>query len=417
MSNYMVRDIGLAVAGQRKIDWAAAHMPVLGSIAREFAEKKPFAGLKVAVSVHLEAKTAYLALALRESGAEVSVTGSNPLSTQDEIAAALAAQRLRVHAWHGATNDEYFDHIRRTLEPGPDLLIDDGGDLVSMLHTDLRELLPKVRGGCEETTTGIIRLRAMASDGALAFPMMAVNDARCKHLFDNRFGTGQSTWDGIMRTTNLLVAGKTVVVMGFGWCGRGVAMRAKGLGANVIVCEVDPVKALEALMEGYRVMSSLEAAAEADIFVTVTGCKQILTKEHFLRMRDNAILSNAGHFDVEVDKVSLLQLTEEVREVRPNIQEYRLHDGRRLHLLGEGRLVNLAAGDGHPVEIMDLSFAIQALALDYLNQHRGELAKGVYTVPPGIDQRVAELKLAALGVEIDRLTDEQEEYLRSWRTE
>ncbi|HHZ19771.1 MAG TPA: adenosylhomocysteinase [Firmicutes bacterium] len=417
MADCLIRDINLAPAGQRKIDWAATHMPVLRSIAQEFAATKPFAGLKVAVSVHLEAKTAYLALVLREAGAEVSVTGSNPLSTQDEIAAALVAQGLRVHAWHGATNEEYFDHIRRTLEPGPDLLIDDGGDLVSMLHTEMRELLPRVRGGCEETTTGIIRLRAMAADQALAFPMMAVNDARCKHLFDNRFGTGQSTWDGIMRTTNMLVAGKTVVVLGFGWCGRGVAMRAKGLGANVIVCEVDPVKALEALMEGYRVMSSLEAAAEGDIFITVTGCKHILGKEHFLRMKDNAILANAGHFDVEVDKVSLAQLTAEVCEVRPNIQEYRLHDGRRLHLLGEGRLVNLAAGDGHPVEIMDLSFAIQALALDYLNRRRGELTKGVYTVPPEIDQRVAELKLAALGIQIDRLTAEQEEYLRSWQVE
>lgn len=417
MPDFLVRDPSLAPLGQRKIDWAAAHMPVLNAIGDELAKTQPFKGLKIAVSVHLEAKTAYLSLILQRSGAEVSVTGSNPLSTQDEIAAALVAHGLRVHAWHGATKQEYFDHIRKTLEIGPDLIIDDGGDLVAMLHSELRDLLPNVRGGCEETTTGIIRLRAMAQDGALAFPMMAVNDARCKHLFDNRYGTGQSSWDAILRTTNLLIAGKTVVVMGYGWCGRGVAMRAKGLGANVIICEVDSVKALEALMEGYRVMPSIEAAALGDIFITVTGCKGILEEPHFKRMKDGAILCNAGHFDVEVNKVDLAKLTENIQEARPNIEEYRLKDGKRLYLLGEGRLVNLAAGDGHPVEIMDLSFAIQALSLQHLNAHHQELAKGVYGVPVEIDQRVAELKLASLGIHIDRLTAEQEQYLNSWRVD
>lgn len=417
MSEYLIRDINLAKAGQKKIDWAAEHMPVLTAIGREFAQEKPFAGLKVAVSVHLEAKTAYLALMLRESGADVSVTGSNPLSTQDEIAAALAAQGMRVHAWHGATTEEYFDHIRKTLAPGPDLIIDDGGDLVSTLHTEMLDLLPKMRGGCEETTTGIIRLRAMANDGALAFPMMAVNDARCKHLFDNRYGTGQSTWDGILRTTNLLMAGKNVVVAGFGWCGRGVAARAKGLGANVIVCEVDPVKALEALMEGYRVMPAIEAASIGDFFVTVTGCNHVLGEEHFKRMKDGAILANAGHFDVEVDKVALKAMAVEVTTARPNVAEYRLNDGRRLHLLGEGRLVNLAAGDGHPVEIMDLSFAVQALSLRHLNDHRAELKPGVYGVPAAIDDKISELKLSTLGISIDRLTEEQKIYLNSWKIE
>lgn len=417
MADYLVRDLSLAPLGQKKIDWAAAHMPVLNAIGDELARTRPFAGLKIAISVHLEAKTAYLALVLHRSGAEISVTGSNPLSTQDAIAAALVPHGLRVHAWHGATNEEYNDHIRKTLEPGPDLLIDDGGDLVAMLHSEMRDLLPNVRGGCEETTTGIIRLRAMAQDGALAFPMMAVNDARCKHLFDNRFGTGQSTWDGILRTTNLLIAGKTVVVNGFGWCGRGVAMRAQGLGANVIVCEVDPVKALEALMEGYRVMPSLEAAAQGDIFVTVTGCKGILEKAHFEVMKDGAILTNAGHFDVEVNKVDLRAMSESVTTARPNIEEYKLKSGKRIYLLGEGRLVNLAAGDGHPVEIMDLSFAVQALALQHLNENRSTLQKGVYGVPTEIDRRVAELKLASLGIQIDRLSNDQETYLNSWKVD
>jgi adenosylhomocysteinase len=415
MTDCKIRSLDLAPDGQRKIDWAAANMPVLKAIGEEFAREKPFNGLKIAVSVHLEAKTANLALMLRQSGAEVSVTGSNPLSTQDEIAAALVAQGMRVNAWHGATNEEYFDHIRRTLAPGPDLLIDDGGDLVSMLHTECSDLLPNVRGGCEETTTGIIRLRAMAADGALAFPMMSVNDARCKHLFDNRFGTGQSSWDSILRNTNLLVAGKSVVVIGYGWCGRGVAARAKGLGANVIVCEVDPVKALEAQMEGYRVMNALEAATEGDYFITVTGCKQVLGREHFKMMKDGALLANAGHFDVEVDKNALADMSNEITTARPNVTGYRLKDGRRLYLLGEGRLVNLAAGDGHPVEIMDLSFAVQALALQYLNQHRTELKAGVFTVPQEIDQRIAEHKLSTMGIKIDRLTKEQEKYLNSWK--
>lgn len=416
MSVSIIRDISLAPGGHDKIDWAAAHMPVLGAIGKQLAEEGIFRGRRIALSIHLEAKTANLALALRAGGAEVAVTGSNPLSTQDDVAAALAERGVTVFAWHGATPEEYHRHILATVGTGPELIIDDGGDLCAALHGERRDLLDGAIGGCEETTTGLRRLRAMAADGVLGLPMMAVNDARCKHLFDNRYGTGQSVWDGIMRTTNLLVAGKTVVVAGYGWCGRGVAMRARGLGARVVVCEVDPVKALEAIMDGFTVMPSLEAAGIGHIFVTVTGCAGIFTAEHFQRMPDRAVLANAGHFDVEVVKTDLQALAAgKVRRVRANIDEYELPDGKRLYLLGEGRLVNLAAGDGHPVEIMDLSFAVQALALRHVLLHRGELKPAVYEVPATVDDQVARLALAVMGARIDELTPEQEKYLNSWQ--
>ncbi|MGE5529950.1 MAG: adenosylhomocysteinase [Patescibacteria group bacterium] len=410
-----IRDPALAPSGLDKIEWARAHMPVLGRIGEDLACEGIFKGRRIALSIHLEAKTANLALTLAQSGAEVVVTGSNPLSTQDDVAAALAERGLAVHAWHGATPEEYHRHILATVGTEPDLIIDDGGDLSAALHGERRDLLGRVIGGCEETTTGLRRLRAMAADGVLGFPMMAVNDARCKHLFDNRHGTGQSVWDGIMRTTNLLVAGKTVVVAGYGWCGRGVAMRAKGLGARVIVCEVDPVKALEALMDGYEVMPAARAAAAGHVFITVTGCAGVFGARHFAAMPDGAILCNAGHFDVEVAKSELHTLAGgRVRRVRPNVDEYTLDGGKRLYLLGEGRLVNLAAGDGHPVEIMDLSFAVQALALRHLYLNRAELEPGVHMVPAEVDDQVARVALAAHGVEIDALTPEQARYLNSW---
>ncbi|HBK68253.1 MAG TPA: adenosylhomocysteinase [Firmicutes bacterium] len=416
MIEYKIRDLTLASAGSKKIDWVSKHMPILNKIREKYTTEQPLRGKRVAVSVHLEAKTAYLALTLKELGAELTVTGSNPLSTQDDVAAALVAKGVSVFAWHGASEEEYLSHLTATLKTKPVYLIDDGGDLVSLLHTRYRELLPMVKGGCEETTTGVQRLRAMASQDQLAFPMIAVNDALCKHLFDNRYGTGQSSWDGIMRTTNLVVAGKTVVVVGYGWCGKGVAARAKGLGARVIVCEVDPIKALEALMDGYAVLPSVEAARRGDFFISVTGCARVLAQEHFQVMKDGAILANAGHFDVEIDKEDLRKLAVEVSEARKNITEYRLADGRKLYLLAEGRLVNLAAGDGHPAEIMDLSFALQILSLLYLESlnREGRLVAGLYSVPQETDCLVARLALEAFGVQIDALTEAQQKYLNSW---
>ena len=409
----MIRSPEKAAEGQKKIDWAGRHMPVLGRLAEEYAPAQPFAGAKMAVCIHLEAKTAYMATVFQRCGAEVTVTGSNPLSTQDDVAAALVKQGLAVFAWHGATAEEYADHIRRTVETGPHLLIDDGGDLITALHRERPELLPQVRGGAEETTTGLNRLRAMAAAGELAFPVIAVNDASCKYLFDNRYGTGQSVWEGIMRTTNLLVAGKTVVVAGFGWCGRGVALRAAGLGAQVIVTEVNPVRALEAAVEGYRVMPMRRAAALGDIFVTTTGCNRVIGEGDLLSLKDGAILANAGHFDVEIDKAALNSLAQAAGRPRKNIEEYRFPDGRRVYLLAEGRLVNLAAGDGHPAEIMDLSFALQFLAMDYLRRS-GELPHDVLPLPEELDRRVAGLKLSAMGITIDSLTETQRDYLGSY---
>jgi adenosylhomocysteinase len=377
----------------------------------EFAKTKPFAGKKIALSVHLEAKTAYLCLTLAAGGAEMYVTGSNPLSTQDDVAAALVHEGLEVHAWHGTTDEEYMSHIRAVLSVGPDIIIDDGGDLVHTIHTEYKDLAAKVIGGCEETTTGILRLEAMNRNGKLMFPMVRVNNAQMKHFFDNRYGTGQSVWDGINRTTNLIVAGKTVVVAGYGWCGKGVSMRAKGLGAKVVVTEVDPVRAIEAYMDGFTVMPMDEAAPLGDLFVTVTGCSGVITRDHMLRMKDGAILANAGHFDVEVDIAGLREMAGEGYDARNNIRGYRLPNGRTLFVLAEGRLVNIAAGDGHPAEIMDMSFAIQALSAEYLVKNRGDLAPGVVPVPREIDLRVARKKLETLGVSIDVLTAQQREYL------
>jgi adenosylhomocysteinase len=409
-----IKDPALWPDGALKIEWVRHHMPLLNGLEAEFRAEKPFAGLKVALSVHLEAKTAYLCKVLAAGGADMYVTGSNPLSTQDDVAAALVHDGLHVYAWHGATPTEYEAHIRRVLEVGPNLIIDDGGDLVSLMHAEYRELLPGVIGGCEETTTGILRLLTMNRAHKLEFPMMLVNNADCKHLFDNRYGTGQSVWDGINRTTNLIVAGKTVVVAGYGWCGKGVAMRAKGLGAEVVVTEIDPIKAMEAVMDGFAVMPMAEAAKVGDIFVTVTGCAGVITKEHFLAMKDGAICCNAGHFDVEVDVAGLKKMAVEAAPARNNIMGYRLENGKKIYIIAEGRLVNLAAGDGHPAEIMDMSFAIQALSARYLVQHPEMPRKPgamVHDVPHEIDQEVARRKLAYWGCAIDTLTPEQYKYL------
>jgi adenosylhomocysteinase len=409
-----IRNPELWPDGALKIDWVRHHMPLLSGLEAEFRSERPFAGLKVALSVHLEAKTAYLCKVLAAGGAEMYVTGSNPLSTQDDVAAALVHDGLNVFAWYGATPQEYESHIRRVLEVGPNVIIDDGGDLVSLMHSEYRHLLPGVIGGCEETTTGILRLLAMNRARQLTFPMMLVNNADCKHLFDNRYGTGQSVWDGINRTTNLIVAGKTVVVAGYGWCGKGVAMRAKGLGAKVVVTEVDPVKAMEAVMDGFSVMPMAEAARVGDLFITVTGCAGVITPAHFLQMKDGAILCNAGHFDVEVDVAGLRAMAVEAAPARHNIMGYRLENGNKIYVIAEGRLVNLAAGDGHPAEIMDMSFAIQALSARYLVRHRDlPRTPGAMThdVPREIDEEVARRKLAYWGCAIDSLTPEQHRYL------
>ncbi len=406
-----IRDAALAPSGERKIQWVERNMPVLRGIGEDFKKEKPFAGLKIALSVHMESKTAYLCRVLEMGGAEMYVTGSNPLSTQDDVAAAVAAGGIEVFARHGCSMEEYEDCLCRVLEPGPHLIIDDGGDLVHLMHTKYTELIPQVLGGCEETTTGIHRLRAMAKQGTLRFPMVMVNDADCKHMFDNRYGTGQSVWDAIMRTTNLVVAGKRVVVSGYGWCGKGVSLRAKGLGAKVIVTETDPVRALEAVMDGYEVMPMSDAAPLGDLFITVTGCSGVISPEHFLTLKDGAILTNAGHFDVEVDMAALEKLAVERYDARHNIRGYVLPNGRTVFVIAEGRLVNLAAGDGHPAEIMDMSFALQALSARYLAEHRGEFAPGVIPVPRELDEAVARRKLAAMGVAIDALTAEQTAYL------
>ena len=407
----MIRDIALAPSGEMKIKWVERNMPVLRGIGKDFAAEKPFAGLKIALSVHLEAKTAYLCRVLEMGGAEMYVTGSNPLSTQDDVAAALARGGMQVFARYGCSMEEYEECLCRVLEAGPHIIIDDGGDLVHLMHTRYTQLIPNVLGGCEETTTGIHRLRAMAREGSLRFPMVMVNEADCKHMFDNRYGTGQSVWDGINRTTNLIVAGKYVVVSGYGWCGKGVSLRAKGLGAKVIVTETDPVRALEAVMDGYEVMPMAAAARLGDLFITVTGCSGVITAEHFETMKDGAILTNAGHFDVEVDMAGLEKLAVEKYEARHNIQGYVLPNGKTLFTIAEGRLVNLAAGDGHPAEIMDMSFAVQALSAEYLAQNRGKLQPGVIPVPRELDEAVARRKLSAMGVEIDALSREQAAYL------
>lgn len=406
-----IKDISLAPSGEMKINWVERNMPVLRGIGEDFIKEKPFAGMKVALSVHLEAKTAYLCRVMEMGGAEMYVTGSNPLSTQDDVAAALAAGGMNVFAEYGCTMEQYEQCLEEVLKVGPNIIIDDGGDLVHLMHTKYTDLIPKVIGGCEETTTGINRLRIMSRKGELRFPMVMVNDADCKHMFDNRYGTGQSVWDGICRTTNLIVAGKYVVISGYGWCGKGVSLRAKGLGAKVIVTETDPVRALEAVMDGYEVMPMAEAAKIGDIFCTVTGGRDIITTEHFPLMKDGAILSNAGHFNVEVDMEGLEEMAVRKYEARHNIQGFVIPDGKTLFTIAEGRLVNLAAADGHPAEIMDMSFAIQALSARFLALNKGKLAADVVAVPKDIDEAVARRKLKAMGVDIDTLSRAQADYL------
>ena len=402
-------------SGRNKIEWVSRNMPILNTIKEEFEKTKPFLGKKITICIHLEAKTAYFATVLKAGGATVTATGCNPLSTQDDVAAALVEAGLNVFAWYDATPEEYEAHIRRVLEVGPNIIIDDGGDLVNLMHTEYQDLIPQVMGGCEETTTGILRLVQLNKAKQLRFPMMLVNNADCKHLFDNRYGTGQSVWDGINRTTNLIVAGKNVVVAGYGWCGKGVAMRAKGLGAEVIVTEVDPIKAMEAVMDGFKVMKMEQAAPLGDIFVTVTGCDAVIVKEHFLKMKDGAICCNAGHFDCEVDVAGLKEIAKEVKPARKNILGYTLENGNKIYIIAEGRLVNLAAGDGHPAEIMDMSFAIQALSAKYIVDNHDRISREpgqmVNDVPLEIDQEVARRKLAFWGCEIDTLTPEQHLYL------
>ena len=411
---YEIRDINLAPSGHQKIQWVRNNMPLLRGLEEEFLQTKPFEGIKISLSVHLEAKTAYLCKVLAAGGAQMSVTGSNILSTQDDVAAALVDDGLMVFAYHGATPEEYDRHIEMCLEHKPNIIIDDGGDLVGMLHTKRPDLAEEVWGGCEETTTGVIRLKAMAREGVLKFPMVAVNDADCKHLFDNRYGTGQSVWDSIMRNTNLIVASKTVVVAGYGWCSRGIAMRAAALGAKVIVTEINPVKAIEARMDGFDVMTMDKAAPYGDIFVSATGCCKTITVEHMLKMKGGAILTNAGHFNCEIDMDGLEAAAVSKRETRKNIMGYELSNGKMVNVIGEGRLVNIAAADGHPAEIMDMSFAVQALSAMYIKDNYKELANDVIDVSREIDDVVARRKLAAWDIEIDTLTPEQKEYLNSW---
>ena len=406
-----IKDISLAPSGEMKINWVERNMPVLRGIGEDFKREKPFAGMKVALSVHLEAKTAYLCRVMEMGGAKMYVTGSNPLSTQDDVAAALVSGGMNVFAEYGCSMEQYEQCLEEVLKVGPNIIIDDGGDLVHLMHTKYTDLIPNVIGGCEETTTGINRLRIMSRNGELKFPMVMVNDADCKHMFDNRYGTGQSVWDGICRTTNLIIAGKYVVISGYGWCGKGVTLRAKGLGAKVIVTETDPVRALEAVMDGYEVMPMAEAAKIGDIFCTVTGGRDIITAEHFPLMKDGAILSNAGHFNIEVDMEALERMAVKKYEARHNIQGYVMPNGKTLFTIAEGRLVNLAAADGHPAEIMDMSFAVQAMSAEYLVRTRGQLKPGVVSVPAEIDDNIARRKLKAMGVSIDSLSCSQKEYL------
>ena len=410
-----VRDASLAEYGRMKIEWVRDFMPALCAIRERFEREKPFAGKKITISIHMEAKTAFLALCLAAGGAEVHATGCNPLSTQDDVAAGLASMGVECYAMHGVSAGEYQGLLVEALSCKPDLIIDDGGDLLDLLSGEVAQLGENIIGGAEETTTGIHRLYARAREGLLPFPMMNVNDAKCKHYYDNKYGTGQSVWDAIMHTTNLLVAGKTVVVAGYGYCGRGVAMRAKGMGANVIVTEIDPIKALEASMDGCRVMPMDEAAPQGDIFVTTTGCRDVITKKHFAVMKNNAFLSNAGHFNVEVNGEELEEMAVRVFKRRNEIVGYELPDGRILNLLAEGRLVNLASGNGHPAEIMDTSFAVQALSLEFMLKHGPAMEKRVYEVPKEIDDAVSRLKLSGAGLKIDALTPEQKAYMAGWR--
>lgn len=409
-----IKDVTLYESGQKKINWVKEHMPLLNMIEQRFEKEKPLAGVRMTISIHLEAKTAYMAKVLKAGGAEVNVTGCNPLSTQDDVAAALVREGFNVYALHGATMEQYNEHLKLALSNHPHQIIDDGGDLISLLHGEAAEYADCLWGGAEETTTGVIRLRSREKAGCLNYPMVAVNDAMSKYLFDNRYGTGQSVWDGIMRTTNLLVAGKNVVVAGYGWCGRGIAMRAKALGAHVTVCEISAFKAIEAVMDGYKVAPMQEAAKYGDIFITATGCCDVVNALAIDNLKDGAILCNAGHFDVEVNKKYLQQTCKECYTARNNIECFVMSDGRKLYLLAEGRLVNLAAGDGHPAEIMDTSFAMQLLCAEYIAKNHGDLNKGVHDVPQELDQQVGRMKLEAMGYKIDALTKDQQEYLEGF---
>ncbi len=415
--DFDVKNIDLAPGGRHRIDWAEQEMPVLRGVLKQFKDDRPFAGLRISACMHVTTETANLMVSLQAGGADVVLSASNPLSTQDDVAAALVSHyEIPVYAIKGEDNETYFKHLNAVLDHNPHIVMDDGADLVSTIHKSRRNLIDNMLGGTEETTTGIIRLRAMARDGALQFPMMAVNDALTKHMFDNRYGTGQSTMDGIIRATNVLIAGKNVVVAGYGWCSRGIAMRARGLGANVIVTEIDPLKALEAVMDGYRVMPMNDAAPIGDIFVTATGDIHVFDKHHFMVMKDGALLSNSGHFDVEINKPALRELaTGDPKRARPFVEQFVMkHNGHRLNLLGEGRLINLAAAEGHPSAVMDMSFAGQAMAAKYLVDHKDELENRVYTVPQEVDQEIARIKLDAMGIKIDALTEQQAAYLDSW---
>jgi adenosylhomocysteinase len=415
--DYDVRDLGLAPKGKARVEWAAQSMPVLNLLHQRFATERPLAGTRLAACLHVTTETGNLMRVLKAGGADIALAASNPLSTQDEVAAWLAAdEQIPVFAIRGEDKDTYYRHLQKVLSLRPHLTMDDGADLVSTLHTTSGDIAAEVFGGTEETTTGVIRLRSMATRGVLKYPIIAVNDAKTKHLFDNRYGTGQSTIDGIIRATNRLLAGSTFVVCGYGWCGRGVALRAHGMGANVIVTEIDPIRALEAVMDGYRVLPMAEAAKVGDFFVTLTGNTDVIREEHFRLMKDGAILANSGHFNVELELDALEKISAKKCLVRDGIEEYTLPSGVRINVLSEGRLINLAAAEGHPSSVMDMSFANQALAAEYLVKHRNSLAKGVFPVPEEIDRRIAELKLQALGITVDTLTDKQQEYLASWES-
>lgn len=407
----MIKDISLYAEGRKKIDWVKKHMPILNEIKIDFEKNKYFSGKRILVSVHVEAKTAYLAQVLKSGGAEVIVAACNPLSTQDDVAAALEHDGIETFAIYGADSDMYEEHLKAALLKLPDMIIDDGGDLVSLLHGELSHLAKNIIGGAEETTTGVVRLKARQDEGGLLFPMLAVNDSQCKYLFDNRYGTGQSVWNAINRTTNLIAAGKRVVIAGYGWCGKGTALRAKGLGAKVIICEIDPIKSIEAVMDGFEVMTMAQAAKIGDIFITVTGCKDVINNQHFDQMKDGVIMCNAGHFDVEINLNQLKQKSIETFEARKDITAYKMKDNRTLFVLAQGRLVNLAAGDGHPAEIMDMSFSVQAMAIKHISQNYKKLENKLYDVPEEIDSFVAKIKLKSWGIEIDSLSEDQKQYL------
>jgi adenosylhomocysteinase len=410
-----VKDLALADLGKRRTEWAFQSMPVLQTIRKQFIKTQPLAGIRVAACLHVTTETANLMITLRDGGANIVLCASNPLSTQDDVASTLVRDYgIPVYAIKGEDNDVYYSHIMAALDHKPQITMDDGADLVSILHTKRKDLLAHVIGGTEETTTGVIRLRAMAREKVLTYPIVAVNDALTKHLFDNRYGTGQSTLDGVIRATNVLLAGTTLVVAGYGWCGRGVAMRARGMGANVIVTEIDPTKAIEAVMDGFRVMSMNEAAVIGDIFITVTGNKSVIAREHFEKMKNGAILCNSGHFNVEIDLEALAKISSGRRETREFVEEFAMRDGRRIYVLGEGRLINLAAAEGHPASVMDMSFANQALCAEFMIKNHATLEKRVYAVPEDLDKQVAKMKLECMGVRIDRLTPEQEAYLAGW---